>query len=261
MSQFGIQMYTLRNTMKTPEDYEETLRRVAEMGYTNVQITPPSFSSAEDTQRLLSKYGLKADSAFCDVYKIPESIDKIVSDAKVLGTDVLRTNSISREDKRDIAGFKRFAAHLDRCGALLRERGLKFMYHFHAFEFVQFEDGTRGIDILMNETKPENVLFQPDVYWLTSAGTEASRSLEWFRGRALYMHLKDYVIVKDDTDVLEKTKSASAPVGTGNLDWEHIIETAKKIGIVNFVVEDDMGVLDPFESARRSIENMKKLGF
>ena len=44
MSQFGIQMYTLRETMKTPEDYETTLRRVAEMGYTNVQLTPPAFS-------------------------------------------------------------------------------------------------------------------------------------------------------------------------------------------------------------------------
>ena len=53
MSQFGIQMYTLRETMKTPEDYETTLRRVAEMGYTNVQLTPPAFSGAEDTQRLL----------------------------------------------------------------------------------------------------------------------------------------------------------------------------------------------------------------
>ena len=62
MSQFGIQMYTLRETMKTPEDYETTLRRVAEMGYTNVQLTPPAFSGAEDTQRLLEKYGLAADS-------------------------------------------------------------------------------------------------------------------------------------------------------------------------------------------------------
>ena len=35
----------------------------------------------------------------------------------------------------------------------------------------------------------------------------------------------------------------------------------KEIGIYNFVVEDDMGVLDPFESAKQSIINMKKLGF
>ena len=38
-------------------------------------------------------------------------------------------------------------------------------------------------------------------------------------------------------------------------------KTAKDIGIYNFVVEDDMGSLDPFDSAKQSIENMKKLGF
>ena len=83
MSQFGIQMYTLRETMKTPEDYETTLRRVAEMGYTNVQLTPPAFSGAEDTQRLLEKYGLAADSAICGVYQIPERLDQIEKDAAV----------------------------------------------------------------------------------------------------------------------------------------------------------------------------------
>lgn len=260
MSQFGIQMYTLRNTMDTPENYELTLRRVAEMGYTNVQITPPAFSNAEDTANLLNKYGLAADSAICSVYSIPEKYDQIEKDAKILKTNVLRTDSISVEDRKTADGYKRFAEHLNQCGKELHERGLLFMYHFHSFEFVKLGE-TRGIDILLNETDPKYVYFQPDVFWLTAAGTEASRSLELFRGRAIYMHLKDYVIVQSDTSVLEETKRASAPVGTGNLDWKHIIETAKNIGIQNFVVEDDMGILDPFDSAKQSIINMKKLGF
>lgn len=261
MSQFGIQMYTLRNFMKTPEDYENTLRRVAEMGYQNVQITPPAgFSSAEHTEKLLEKYGLSADSAFCGVYDIPDKLQVIEKDAKVLKTDVLRTNSIRREDRNGAEGYKRFAAHLNVCGKALHEMGLKFMYHFHSFEFVKLGN-TRGIDILLDETDPEYVYFQPDVFWLTASGTEPSRALEMFRGRAIYMHLKDYVIVKRESEVLEETKCASAPVGTGNLAWEHIIAKAKEIGITNFVVEDDMGVLDPFESAKQSIENMRKLGF
>ena len=117
MSQFGIQMYTLRETMKTPEDYETTLRRVAEMGYTNVQLTPPAFSGAEDTQRLLEKYGLAADSAICGVYQIPERLDQIEKDAKTLKTDVVRTDSIRPEDRGDTEGYKRFAAHLNLSGA------------------------------------------------------------------------------------------------------------------------------------------------
>ena len=258
--QFGIQMYTLRNYMKTPEEFENTLKRVSEMGYTNVQITPPPFISVQDMAVLLKKYNLKADSAICTVYAIPSRIDEICAVAKVLETQVVRTDSISNEDRRSIQGYERFAEHLNTCGKLLKEKGLKFMYHFHSFEFVKLGD-KRGIDILLENTDPEYVMFQPDVFWLTSAGTEPSYSLKMFEGRAEYVHLKDYVIVPADTAVLEETKRASAPVGTGNLNLEKIFETAKAMGIYNFVVEDDMGVLDPFESARQSIENMKKAGF
>ncbi len=261
MYKYGLQMYTLRNFMKTPEDLDSTLKKVADMGYQNVQISPPSFTNSVALAEQLKGYGLSADSAFCSVYKIPENIGDIVIAAKALGTDVLRTDSIKNADRYSIEGYKSFAEHMNVCGKLLKENGLKFMYHFHSFEFIKLGENLRGIDILLNETDPEYVMFQPDVFWLTASGTEPSEALKMFKGRAEYMHLKDYVIVKNTTEVLEETKRASAPVGTGNLNWDAIIKTAKDIGIYNFVVEDDMGSLDPFDSAKQSIDNMKKLGF
>ena len=104
-------------------------------------------------------------------------------------------------------------------------------------------------------------MFQPDVFWLTAAGTEPSQSLKRFAGRAEYLHLKDYTIVAANTGTLETIRWASAPVGTGNLNWDGILATAKEIGIRNFVVEDDMGILDPFDSAAQSIAAMKSFGF
>ena len=127
-------------------------------------------------------------------------------------------------------------------------------------EFIKLND-TRGIDILLEETDPDYVMFQPDVFWLTASGCEASVELKKFAGRAEYIHLKDYVIISKNTETLEETARASAPVGTGNLNWTAILKTAADIGIKNFVVEDDMGILDPFESAKESIKNMKKAGF
>ena len=38
-------MYTLRDYMKTPEDFKETIRKVAEIGIKHVQITPPGYFS------------------------------------------------------------------------------------------------------------------------------------------------------------------------------------------------------------------------
>jgi hypothetical protein len=69
-----------------------TLSRVAEMGYENVQITPPAFTTAAELAKLLKTKGLKADSAICTVYKIPENIEQISRDAEALETCVLRTD-------------------------------------------------------------------------------------------------------------------------------------------------------------------------
>jgi len=258
MTQFTLQMYTLRNFMKSPEALDSTLSRVAQMGYESVQITPPSFTNAEGLAKLLAIKGLTADSAICSVYMIPERIEQIARDADALKTRVLRTDSINAEDRKTADGYLSFAKHLNECGKLLRKKGLDFMYHFHSFEFVDF-GGVRGIDILLNETDPEYVMFQPDVFWLAAAGTEPSRSLHMFRGRARYLHCKDYVITTSQDPTLEKTTRASAPVGTGNLHWNEIFATAKEMEIKNFVVEDDMGVLDPFESAELSLCNLKKI--
>ena len=258
--QFGIQMYTLRRTMDTLENFEKTLRRVSELGYENVQISPQPYISTEDMAKMLKKYHLKADSYLCDVYQIPNRIDEITKACRTLGTDVCRTNSIRLEDRCSVEGYRSFAEQLNRDGRCLKEKGLKFMYHFHSFEFVKLGD-TTGMDILLRETDTDSVMFQPDVFWLVSAGFEPSNALEMFRGRAAYIHLKDYVIVPKSSEILEETKCASAPVGTGNLNWEKIIEKAKDIGITNFVVEDDMGVLDPFDSAAQSIQSMKRWHF
>lgn len=226
MTQYSLQMYTLRHFMKTPEALNSTLSRVAEMGYESVQITPPAFTNASELAKLLKSKGLKGDSTILTVYKIPESIEQIARDAEALETSVVRTDSIRKEDRTSVEGYRSFAKHLNNCGKLLRQKGLDFMYHFHSFEFIDL-GVTRGIDILLNETDPAYVMFQPDVFWLTAAGTEPSRSLEMFRGRARYIHCKDYVITPSNDGKLERITNASAPVGTGNLHWDRIFKTAK----------------------------------
>ena len=254
----GIQMYTLRKSMTTPEDFDKTLRRVAEIGYKSVQITPPGFVTAKDLAAQLKTYGLSADSVIRTVMSIPEQLDQICADAEFLQTDVLRTDSIPNEWRSSADGYRKFAQHLEHCGKLLHQHGLKFMYHFHAFEYTTFGQ-TRGIDILLNETSPEYVMFQPDVFWMTAAGTEPSAELLRYRGRTTYMHLKDYLVTPSREGVLEEYSHVSAPVGTGNLNWAGILSTARSIGVENFVVEDDMGILDPFDSAAQSFSNLTRL--
>ena len=258
MSRIGLQMYTLRDFMKTPEDFRKTLGMVAEIGIKHVQITPPRFFSVEETAELLRKNGLSADSVFCPTTHVAERIDEAKRNAELLGTDVLRTDSIPVGMRDSADGYRRFAEIMNAEGRACKAAGLRYIYHFHAFEWINFGE-ERGIDILLSETDPDAVMFQPDVFWLTNAGTEPSVSLKMFAERAFYMHVKDYAIGRLDGKI-EDVPYRFAPVGTGNLNWSGIIETADEIGIERFVIEQDQCEGDPFEAVRTSFENLVKMG-
>lgn len=258
MSRIGLQMYTLRNHTKTPDDFKATLKRVAEIGIENVQITPPGFFTVEETAKLLKDNGLKADSVFRSTGKIVDGIEQAKRDAEILGTDVLRTDSIPNEMRSDADGYRRFAEHMNAEGRACKAAGLRYIYHFHAFEWINFGD-VRGIDILLNETDPDAVMFQPDVFWLTNAGTEASVSLKMFKGRAFYMHVKDYAIRKLEGKI-EDVPFHFASVGTGNLNWPGIIASADEMGIERFVIEQDMCEGDAFDAVKLSFDNLNKMG-
>ena len=109
MSRIGLQMYTLRDYTKTPDDFKATLKKVADIGIENVQITPPGFFTVEETAQLLKDNGLKADSVFRSTRKVVDTIEQAKRDAEILGVDVLRTDSIPSELRNDADGYRRYA--------------------------------------------------------------------------------------------------------------------------------------------------------
>ena len=254
----GLQMYTMRSVTQTKEDYIETIKKIHEIGYRHLQITTPPFFTVEEHKALLDQYEMTVDSVFLPFTQIEANIEKAVTDAAIYGVDALRTDSIPQELRGSAEGYRTFAKQANRVGALLREKGLKFVYHFHAFEFINF--GTeRGIDILLHETDPKNMYFMPDVFWLTNAGTEPSKSLLLFKDRAFMMHVKDYAIRQLEGKI-ESVPYFFAPVGTGNLNWDGILETVKQMDIKYMIVEQDECEGDVFEAIKTSFNALKKMG-
>ena len=259
MAIIGLQMYTVRNHMKDKEELKDTLTKVARIGYQQVQITVPAYITPEETRAMLDDLGLKADSALAHSMKFDEEYESVLHTAKVLGTNVVRLDGIPKDMAQSPEGYKQYAAILNKGGKRFRDAGMDMYYHFHAFEWTNFPQGVRGIDILLSETNPEYVGFQPDVFWLTSAGTEPSQSLKMFKGRAKYIHVKDYAI-KPRTGAMEDVPNCFASVGKGNLNWPGILATAREMGIQQFVVEQDQCDGDVFDCIKESYDNLKKMG-
>ena len=265
MPQIGLQMYTCRNHMSTDKELCTTLERVRAIGYRNVQISCPPFLTLSQLAQRLKDADLRADSLFCSVKNILGQLSQIEKDAGILNTDVLRTDSIPEELRSSADGYRRFAQLLNQQGEALHNIGIRYIYHFHSFEFVSFDTSdsesggsVRGIDILLENTDPRWVFFQPDVFWLTCAGVEVSRFLRRFDKRAFYLHVKDYAI-RQLEGAIESVPFHFAPVGEGNLDWEAILPAAKEVGITQFVVEQDQCEGDVFLSIEKSYRNLKQL--
>lgn len=252
----ALQMYTMRDFMKDRGQLEDTLRRVSEIGYKTVQITRPAWIGAEELKAMMDACGIRADSVLAHSMHMEEEYDAVLREAEIYGTDVVRLDGIPKELAQDPGGFRAYARILEEGGRRFRAAGLSMYYHFHAFEWTSFGDAGRGIDLLLNGTSPENVGFQPDVFWLTAAGTEPSDSLKLFAGRVRYVHVKDYA-VKPRSGALEDIPNSFAAVGKGNLNWKGIMRTCEELGVRSFVVEQDQCDGDVFGCIRDSYDALK----
>ena len=118
---------------------------------------------------------------------------------------------------------------------------MQLCYHNHDFEFKK-ANGKYLLDYLFESADPELVKAEVDVYWVRHGGEDPVHHLRKYRGRCSSLHMKD--MTRDN-------RKTYAPVGTGQLNFPEIIRTAKEIGAVWFVVEQDEAdqpVLDAISS-------------
>ncbi|MCL2517084.1 MAG: sugar phosphate isomerase/epimerase [Oscillospiraceae bacterium] len=256
MIKIGLQMYTVRDQIQIYEDFISTLDKISAIGIKLLQMGIPGYLTVTELKKILDGYGMRSDAVYFPSGGSKEQFDAALSNASVLGTNLVQTGSIPADLCAAADGYRKFAEIIDRDGEMFTAAGFKYIYHFHAFEFVNF-GGIRGIDILLNETDKNNVYFEPDVFWLTSAGTEPSSALKMFAGRTNWIHAKDYAIMQLE-GIKESIPFCFAPVGEGNLNWDGIINTAKEIGVEEFIIEQDFCKRDVFDSIKSSYDFLKK---
>lgn len=253
--EIGLQMYTVRDRINTLDDLKDTLNKIDKIGIKLLQMGVPGYLQPREFKNLLDGYGMKMDCVGFPFGGDAAQVEQTLKYAELFGTNLVQTGSIPGEYRADADGYKRYAEKLNIDGAALAAEGLKYIYHFHAFEFVTFGN-IRGIDILLNETEKANVYFIPDVFWLTSAGVEPSSALKMFEGRTEWIHAKDYAILQLE-GIIESVPYCFAPVGSGNLNWDGILKTSLDMGVYEFIIEQDQCQEDVFLSVSKSFNFLK----
>ena len=233
---FAVQAYTYRNYF--PKNVVATLDTIQKLGVTEIEGSGGRISN-DDFRRLCDDRGIKIPSTGASYQELVENPMSVVEDAKTLGSKYVmcawvphdRGNFTLEDAKRTVKDF-------NAAGKVLKENGLIFCYHAHGYEFQPHGDGTL-LDYIIENTDPEYVSFEMDVFWVHFGGGDCVELLKKYGDRWKLMHLKDMKpgIPKDLTG--GTNVEYNVPLGTGEVDIEGIIREANKIGIKHFFIEDE----------------------
>ena len=81
----GAQLYTVHDYTKTLEDFSETLKKVADIGYTSVQVSGTCAYEPEWLRDELKKNGLTCDLTHFAFDAVVADAKKVAEDHKVFG--------------------------------------------------------------------------------------------------------------------------------------------------------------------------------
>lgn len=246
--EIGAQLYTIRNFCKTKEDYAESLSKIADIGYKNVQISGGCEVEPQWLLNELNKNGLKCVVTHCNKIKLQNEPLSIVEEHNVLGCDYIGLGYFPFEDVAE--ALKLFDEKYSGAAKTLKENGKFFMYHNHACEFNKL-DGKTFLEHIADKYSKEELGFILDTYWVQTAGGDPAWWLEKLSGRVPCIHLKDHTFDRK-----------MAVLGEGNINFNRVFEKAEAGGTKYMLVEqDDCNGEDPFDCLKRSYEYLKARGF
>lgn len=247
----ALQLYTLRDPAKA--DLPGTLKKAREMGWEYVQWSGMPGLPAEKIREALDTAGLKAIAAHISVERFETDFDAEVKFWKTVGANDVAPGGMMKGATKSLEAWLDGAKRLDVVGAKLRNVGMRLSFHNHSGEFAKFPGDPRcKLDILYEETGPENLFAELDLAWVQVGRADPAAYIRKYKNRCPVIHAKDLSGDKG------KGKNIFAPLGKGILNWSDIFAAGREAGIEWYVYEQDKCDGDPFDSAHISFEFLKK---
>lgn len=249
IEQVAVQLFTLRDHLKTAEDYQESLQKVADIGYRSVQVSGPRPISESEIASLCAEKGLVINSSHEDSNLILNDPHKVVENLEAFGcryTAYPYPRDIDFKSEESVMGLIR---GLDAAGKVLREAGKVLTYHNHAVE-LETLNGVPILELIYGESSAEYLQGEIDTYWIHAGGSSPEAWCARLRDRLPLLHIKDYATNEDGP-------GRFAEIGHGILDFKTIIATAEASGCEWFIVEQDQCPGDPFDSLEMSFRYIR----
>lgn len=254
--QIGAQLYTVHKHTKTLEDFSDTLKKVADIGYKSVQVSGTCKFEPEWLRDELDKNGLTCPITHINPTRIAEETQAVVREHAVFGCTHIGIGGMPLEMRGSVEGYMEFKKIFLPAAEKMRDLGAKLMYHNHWFEFEKL-DGKDVIERILEDFPEDSIDITLDLGWAAVGGADVAELIKTLNGRLSCIHLKDW----SDEPVEENDVFPVhlCPIYEGKLDYDAYISELSKAGCEYMLVEQDKSYGEsPFDCLKRSYENVIK---
>ncbi len=218
---------------------------------------------SKEIKDILEKHRVKVTSVHLDMETMQDHMGEIGHAADQMGFEYIGLPAIPMEKRKTLDDYKRVAEAFNDIGEKAKKVGLKFAYHNHGYGLSEM-GGQIPLQIILDNTDPNLVFFEMDIYWTVAGGADPIAYLKANTGRYHLMHVKDMKKKVgfsgdggDSTQWIELFPYMTT-AGNGVLDIPAIVSVAKKEGVKHFYVEQDM-VESPEVALKKSFDYLKAL--
>lgn len=242
----GVQLYSVRHELD--QDFEGTLRALAEMGLDGVEFADYHGHSAVEIRNILDKYGLESHGSHImfDIFA-EDRFDETIEFHETLGNKNFIIRWIPEEDWNTRDAYMRTIESYNNVVEKLEPYDMRLGYHNHDYIFDTY-DGKTLWDIMVENTD-ERFIMQFDTANAAVIGVDPEDVIRRNPGRTPSMHVKAY-----------SEENEAAVVGDDDLNWPGIIDAAEQIGgIEKYILEYEIEGVPPLQAIEQTLHNFREI--
>ena len=241
----ALQLYTVRDLLA--QDYEGTIRKVADMGYVGVETANMFGGSPASAAKLFGELGLTVSSAH-GALPLGDKKQEVIDTMGALNCKRLILAWQPPEKFKSLDGIKSICDSLNEGAAVAKANGFKLGYHNHWFEYELLENRI-PTDLMLEHLDPD-VFLEVDVYWVQTGGQNPVAVIRRLGWRAPLLHIKDGPC---------QIEAPMTALGEGVVDIPGVV--AAGAGSTEWlVVELDRCATDTMEAVRKSYQYLIEKG-
>ena len=265
----ALALYSVRDYSE--KDFRGTLQKIKDMGYDGVEFAGLYDHKPADIRKMVQDIGLNPISAHVPITEIVADPVGVVSAYKEIGCQYIAIPWLDETSRPGNDGWDKTKADIASIAEECKKQGITLLYHNHDFEFVKDNvTGEYALDQLFREIPALET--EIDTCWVKVAGEEPSAYVRKYKGRAPIVHLKDFIVegnptqlyelIGVDSDTEEKGgKFEFRSLGNGIQDIPALVNAAAEAGAQWLVAEQDMPSMgkSSLECANMSIDYLKSI--